>query len=183
MHAHGFAEFQRGYLTEHDALGLIIDVRWNSGGHISSLLLEKLACLRIGYRFWRWKQPRSYPFDSPRGPMVALANEYTASDGDKFAHSFKLMGLGPLIGTRTWGGVIGISSYRYLVDGTAISQPECANWFPDVSWHLENHGTEPDILVEHTPHDEASGADAQLQRAIEACLTLIEHSPSEEPTL
>ncbi len=165
MDVHGFAEFQRGYLAEHDALGLIIDVRWNSGGHVSSLLLEKLACRRIGYRFWRWKSPRSYPFDSPRGPMVALTNGYAASDGDKFSHDFKLMGLGPLIGTLTWGGLIGISSYRYLVDGTAISQPECANWFPDVAWRLENYGTEPDIIVDNTPQDYQKSYDAQLHRA------------------
>jgi tricorn protease len=181
MGSSGFAEFHRSYLAEYNADGLIIDVRWNHGGSVSGLLLERLARPRLAYRFSRWRQPQAYPYESPAGPMVALTNEHAASDGDKFSHSFKLMGLGPLIGTRTWGGVIGISYYHPLVDGTRTTQPTSANWFKDVGWNLENYGTEPDIEVEIAPQDYVNGRDPQLERAIEECLTLIENYPVLRP--
>ena len=177
MGQRGYAEFHRGYLTEFNAHGLIIDVRWNGGGNVSGLLLEKLARRRLAYRFSRWRQPQSYPYEAPYGPMVALTNEHAGSDGDKFSHSFKLMGLGPLIGTRTWGGVIGISYHHPLVDGTSTTQPTSANWFKDVGWNLENYGTDPDIEVEITPQDYVKQYDAQLERAIEECLKQIEIKP------
>lgn len=177
MGASGFAEFHRSYMVEYNAAGLIIDVRWNRGGSVSGLLLEKLARRRLAYRFYRRRQPEAYPYESPAGPMVALTNEYAASDGDKFSHSFKLMGLGPLIGTRTWGGVIGTRSHMRLVDGTSTTQPTAANWFKDVAWNLENYGADPDIVVEITPQDYVNQDDPQLARAIEECLKLVETYP------
>lgn len=176
MMSPGFAEFHRGYLAEYDAQGLIVDVRWNHGGNVSGLLLEKLARRRLAYRFSRWRQPQAYPYEAPAGPLIAVTNEHAGSDGDKFSHSFKLMGLGPLIGTRTWGGVIGISYYHPLVDGTRTTQPASANWFHDVGWGLENYGTDPDIEVEMTPQDYANDRDPQLERAVEECLKRIENS-------
>ncbi|HXR65465.1 MAG TPA: S41 family peptidase, partial [Ktedonobacteraceae bacterium] len=161
--------------------GLVIDVRWNSGGSVSGLLLEKLARRRLAYRFSRWHQPQPYPYESPSGPMVAITNEHAASDGDKFSHSFKLMELGPLIGTRTWGGVIGISYRHQLVDGTSTTQPTSANWFKDVGWSLENYGTDPDIEVEITPQDYVNNRDPQLERAIEECLKQLETYPVLRP--
>lgn len=177
----GFAEFHRGYLAEYNAQGLVVDVRWNGGGSVSGLLLEKLARRRIAYGFSRWRQPVAYPYESPSGPMVALTNEHAGSDGDKFSHSFKLMGLGPLIGTRTWGGVIGIRYRHPLVDGTRTTQPTSANWFQDVGWNLENYGTDPDIEVEIAPQDYVNGQDPQLTRAVEECLKLIESYPVLRP--
>ncbi|HET8846899.1 MAG TPA: PDZ domain-containing protein [Ktedonobacteraceae bacterium] len=181
MGSHGFAEFHRSYLIEYDAPGLLIDVRWNGGGNVSGLLLEKLARRRIAYSFARWRQPSGYPNEAPHGPMVALTNEHAGSDGDKFSHSFKLMGLGPLIGTRTWGGVIGITNHRNLVDGTRTTQPEFANWFKDVGWHLENYGTRPDIEVDMSPEDYVKNCDVQLKRAVEECLKLLEGYPVLQP--
>ena len=181
MKARGYAEFHRSYLAEYDYPALIIDVRWNSGGNVSGLLLEKLGRQRVGYKFPRWSQPRPYPLESPRGPMVCLTNEHAGSDGDIFSHSFKLLGLGPLIGKRTWGGVIGISPRHWLVDGTQTTQPEYANWFKDVGWDLENHGTDPDIEVDIAPHDYAKSVDPQLERAIAEALRLIDEKPALEP--
>ena len=177
----GYAEFHRGYLAEYDYPALLIDVRWNGGGHVSGLLLEKLARRRIGYDFSRWFLPSPYPEESPRGPMVTLTNEHAGSDGDIFCHSFKLMGLGPLIGKRTWGGVIGISPSHKLVDGTMTTQPEYSFWFKDVGWNVENHGTDPDIEVDIAPQDFANNLDPQLERALTEALRLIEESPSLEP--
>ncbi len=181
MMGSGFAEFHRSYLAEYDYPALLVDVRWNSGGHVSGLLLEKLARRRIGYDFPRWGQPEPYPEESPRGPMVALTNEHAGSDGDIFSHSFKLMGLGPLIGKRTWGGVIGIEPRHRLVDGTVTTQPEYSFWFKDVGWKVENYGTDPDIEVDIAPQDFAGQSDPQLERAIAEALRLIEERPALEP--
>ncbi|HLH63039.1 MAG TPA: PDZ domain-containing protein [Ktedonobacteraceae bacterium] len=181
MGANGYAEFHRSYLAEFDYPALLIDVRWNGGGNVSGLLLEKLARRRVAYSFRRWGQPTGYPYESPRGPMVALTNEHAGSDGDIFSHSFKLMGLGPLIGMRTWGGVIGISARHRLVDGTVTTQPEFAFWFKDVGWRVENYGTDPDIEVDIAPQDYARGLDPQLERAIAEALKRIEEVPVLEP--
>jgi tricorn protease len=181
MMGDGFAEFHRSYLTEYEYLGLLVDVRHNRGGHVSGLLLEKLARRRIGYDFSRWGQPEPYPAESPRGPMVALTDENSGSDGDIFSHSFKLMGLGPLIGKRTWGGVIGINPQHVLVDGTRTTQPEYAFWFKDVGWNVENYGTDPDIEVEIAPQDFVNNIDPQLDRAIAEALRLLEEMPTFEP--
>jgi tricorn protease len=183
MGPNGFAEFHRAYLAEVDHEGLIIDVRFNRGGHVSGLLLEKLARKRIGYDVSRWsKHPIPYPDESPAGPLVALTNESAGSDGDIFSHGFKLMGLGPLIGTRTWGGVVGIWPRHQLVDGTVTTQPEFSFWFADVGWGVENYGTDPDIEVINRPQDYRDGVDAQLDRGISEILSLLEQNPPQLPS-
>jgi tricorn protease len=175
MGSHGFAEFHRGYLTEYHRPGLIVDVRYNGGGIVSPLLLEVLNRRRIAYARLRQGHLEPYPYQSPTGPMVALTNEHAGSDGDIFSHAFKLMKLGPLIGVRTWGGVIGINPRYALVDWGTTSQPEDAFWFQDVGLAVENYGTDPDIVVEETPHGMAQGLDEQLERAIEEIQQLVEH--------
>jgi tricorn protease len=181
MGPRGYAEFHRGFLSEFDFPALLIDVRWNGGGNVSGLLLEKLARRRLGYDFPRWGKPLPYPMESARGPMVALTNEHAGSDGDMFCHAFKLMGLGPLVGVRTWGGVIGISPNHRLVDGTSTTQPEFAFWFKDVGWNIENYGTDPDIEVDIAPQDYLHDSDPQLERAIAEALRLIPEHPYLEP--
>lgn len=177
----GYAEFHRGYLAEVDRDALIVDVRYNAGGNVSQLLLEKLARRRLGYDLSRWGGLSSYPADSVAGPLVAITNEHAGSDGDIFCHSFKLMKLGPLIGKRTWGGVVGISPHHTLVDGTVTTQPEYSFWFKDVGWNIENHGTEPDIEVDITPQDYHEGRDPQIERAISEILRLLADQPIVKP--
>jgi tricorn protease len=183
MLANGFAEFHRGYLVELDRDALIVDVRYNRGGHVSSLLLEKLARRRVGYYRSRWEAPMPWPSEAPRGPLVALTNELAGSDGDIFSHAFKLLGLGPLVGKRTWGGVIGISPRHRLADGTITTQPEFSHWFDDVGWAVENYGTEPNVEVDNTPRDYVDGVDRQLDRAIELALAALEQRPAWQPNL
>jgi tricorn protease len=178
----GFAEFHRQYLTEYDRDGLIVDVRWNGGGMVSGLLLEKLARRRLGYDFQRWGAPTPYFKESPRGPLVALTDENAGSDGDIFSHAFKMLGLGPLIGKRTWGGVVGIDPYMPLVDGTLTTQPEFSFWFEDVGWGVENYGTDPTIEVDYPPQAYAAGTDPQLERGIAEALRLIAERPAPTPT-
>ncbi|MEO6990551.1 MAG: PDZ domain-containing protein [Candidatus Baltobacteraceae bacterium] len=163
----GFSEFHRGYLSEFSRDGLIVDVRYNRGGHVSPLLLEKLARKRVGYDVSRYGPAVPYPPESVVGPMVALTNQFAGSDGDIFSHCFKLYRLGPLVGKRTWGGVVGINPYHRLVDGTTTTQPEFSFWFVDVGWKVENYGTDPDYDVDIAPHDSAAGRDPQMERALE----------------
>lgn len=181
MGAEGYAEFHRGYLAEVGREGLIIDVRFNSGGNVSQLIMEKLTRKRVGYDLQRWGEPIPYPDDSLMGPMVALCNEHTASDGDVFSHAFKLLKLGPLIGTRTWGGVIGYAINETFVDGGWATQPGYAFWVQDVGWQLENYGTEPDIEVVMRPQDYLAQRDAQLERAIEEILKIMAANPPKLP--
>ena len=177
MGGEGYAEFHRSYLVEYDRDALIVDVRWNGGGYASALILEKLARRRRAYGYPRWGTPIPYPEQSPRGPLVMLTNELAGSDGDIVSHTFKLMGLGPLIGKRTWGGVIGINPQHPLVDNTLTTQPEYSFCFDDVGWNVENYGTDPDIEVEIAPQDHAAGRDPQLQRGIDEALRLLAAHP------
>jgi tricorn protease len=177
----GYAEFHRAFLAEVVRQGLIVDVRYNGGGHVSQLLLEKLARRRIGYDVQRWGAPESYPVNAVLGPLVAIANEWAGSDGDIFSHAFKLMKLGPLVGKRTWGGVIGISPKDSLIDGGVTTQPEYSFWFEDVGWGVENYGADPDIEVEITPEDWVAGRDPQLERAIAEALRLLAENPPVMP--
>ena len=178
MGARGYAEFHRSYLAEVERDALVVDVRFNGGGHVCQLLLEKLARRRIGYDVSRWGEPEPYPADSPAGPLVALTNEHAGSDGDIFTHCFKLLGLGPLVGKRTWGGVIGISPRHALVDGSLTTQPEYSFWFADVGWSVENYGTDPDVEVDIRPQDHVAGTDPQLDEAVALALrALREHRP------
>lgn len=170
MYAEGYAEFIRGFLADHDREALIVDVRFNPGGFSSPLVLDRLTRRRQGYEASRWSGAVPYPIESPRGPMVALVNEHTGSDGDVFAHLFRKLGLGPLVGRRTWGGVIAVSPRHRLVDGTLTTQPEYAYTFEDVGRSLENRGVEPDIVVDNDPNDHVMGRDAQVERAVRAAL-------------
>jgi tricorn protease len=181
MGPRGFAEFHRLYLTEFDRDGLIVDVRYNGGGHVSQLLLEKLARRRVGYDLPRWGAPDPYPAYSVIGPIVAVTNEAAGSDGDIFSHCFKLMKLGTLLGKRTWGGVIGISPQSRFVDGGLTTQPEYSFWFQDVGWGVENYGTDPDVEVDITPQDYAAGRDTQLERALALSLKQLKRNPPVRP--
>lgn len=169
----GYAEFHRSYLSENTKKGLVVDVRHNGGGFVSQLILEKLARRNLGYGLQRWSQPIPYPEESVQGPLVCLTNENAGSDGDIFSHCFKLMNLGPLLGKRTWGGVVGIQPSHALVDGSITTQPEFSFWFNDVGFNIENYGTEPDIEVELPPQAEN---DPQLEAALKLALKMLDES-------
>ena len=184
MMSTGFAEFHRYFATECDRDALIVDVRYNRGGHVSQLLLEKVARKRIAWNVQRWGQPATYPEEAPAGAVVALTNEHAGSDGDIFSHAFKLMGIGTLVGQRTWGGVVGIWPRHTLIDGTGTTQPEYSFWFKDVGWAVENYGTDPQVEVANTPQDDAFNAparDKQLAAAVAEALKGIEREGVARP--
>jgi tricorn protease len=178
----GWAQLHRDLARETTRDGLILDVRGNGGGHTSQLVVEKLARRVIGWDLPRHRSPSTYPADAPRGPVVALADELSGSDGDIVTAAIKRLGIGPVVGVRTWGGVIGIDGRFALADGTRVTQPRYATWFDDVGWGLENHGADPDVEVVIRPQDWVAGRDPQLERAVDLALErLAEHPPARPP--
>ena len=183
MMGEGWAHFHRDLRLEmaHDAL--IVDVRGNRGGHTSELVVEKLARRVLGWDLGRWLQPQTYPQDAPRGPLVALSDEFAGSDGDVVTAAIRALRLGPVVGARTWGGVIGIDGMpgHRLVDGTAMTVPRYAFWLEGYGWGVENHGVEPDVEVLNSPDDWAAGRDAQLETAVRLTLEALEARPAAVP--
>jgi tricorn protease len=177
MMGEGWAHFHRDLRTEMTRDGLIFDVRGNSGGHTSELVVEKLARRVVGWTLGRWRQPYSYPREARRGPVVALADEFAGSDGDIVTAAVKLLGLGPVVGTRTWGGVIGIEGRQGLVDGSTVTVPRYAFYFDEYGWGVENHGVEPDVEVLITPDDAAAGRDTQLETAVQLAMDALDKQP------
>ncbi|MFL1903174.1 S41 family peptidase [Streptomyces tauricus] len=178
MQAPGWAQIHRDLRIEVAREGLVVDVRENRGGHTSQLVIEKLARRIVGWDLARGMRPTSYPEDAPRGPVVAVANEFSGSDGDIVNAAIKALGIGPVVGTRTWGGVVGIDSRYRLVDGTLVTQPKYAFWLDGYEWGVENHGVDPDVEVVQAPQDHAAGRDVQLDEAIRIALAGLEERPA-----
>ncbi|MER6674680.1 S41 family peptidase [Streptomyces sp. NPDC000983] len=181
MQAPGWAQIHRDLRIEVAREGLIVDIRENRGGHTSQLVVEKLARRVSGWSVPRGMRPASYPEDAPRGPVVAVADEFSGSDGDIVNAAIKALGIGPVVGTRTWGGVVGIDSRYRLVDGTLITQPKYAFWLEGYGWGVENHGVDPDIEVVQRPQDHAAGRDAQLDEAVRLALEALAERPASTP--
>jgi tricorn protease len=181
MMSPGWAEFHRDLYAEFRCDGLIVDLRENGGGHTSQLVVEKLARRIIGWDVTRYDEPSSYPAEAPRGPIVAIADEHAGSDGDIVTQALKSYGIATVVGTRTWGGVIGIDFKYGLVDGTAVTQPKYAFWFADAGWGVENYGVDPDVEVTIAPHDWAAGRDPQLDTAVQLALQALEQHPPAVP--
>jgi tricorn protease len=181
MMAPGWAQLHRDLSRETAREGLVLDVRSNGGGHTSQLVVEKLARRVIGWDAPRHRQPSTYPTDAPRGPVIALADEMSGSDGDIVTAAIKRLGIGPVVGVRTWGGVIGIDSRYGLVDGTGVTQPRYASWFDDTGWDVENHGVDPDVEVVVRPQDWVAGADPQLERAVDMAIAALAERPASTP--
>jgi len=177
----GWADFHRDLRTEMRRDGLVLDVRGNRGGHTSELVVEKLARQIIGWDLPRGISARSYPSDAPRGPVVALTDEFAGSDGDIVTAAIKLRNLGPVVGARTWGGVIGISAPYQLVEGTHMTMPRFSFWFDELGWSVENYGVDPDDEVLISPDDWAASRDTQLETAVSMALSALAERPPASP--
>ncbi|MGW7355991.1 S41 family peptidase [Streptomyces sp. NPDC054802] len=181
MGGSGWAQFNRDLRMEVSRPALIVDVRGNAGGHISELVIETLTRKILGWDLTRNAEPVSYTSNAPRGPVVALADEATSSDGDMITAAFKLLGLGPVVGSRTWGGVVGMTGRHRLGDGTVITVPMNAAWFDAYGWSIENHGVEPDLDALRTPLDWAEGRHVGLDDAIRLALDTLKAAPAAVP--
>ena len=178
----GVEEFTKQYYPQVDREALIVDERWNGGGFIPDFFVERLARRTVAY----WSTREGDDFRSPQsaidGPKCMLINHYAGSGGDALPHYFRLEGLGPLIGTRTWGGLVGISRDLPLMDGGVVTIPDFGMWSPrDGKWEIENHGVDPDIEVEFLPEDGVAGRDPQLDKAIEWINAELAKNPYRKP--
>ncbi|MFE0981347.1 S41 family peptidase [Streptomyces rochei] len=181
MGGSGWAQFNRDLRMEVSRPALIVDVRGNAGGHISELVIEKLTRTILGWDLTRDAQPVSYTSNAPRGPVVAVADEATSSDGDMITAAFKLLRLGPVVGQRTWGGVVGMTGRHRLGDDTVITVPMNAAWFDAYGWSVENYGVDPDVEALRTPLDWAEGRYPVLTEAVRLALELLETNPPATP--
>jgi len=183
MGTQGMQEFSSQFFPQIRKEGMIIDVRYNGGGFTSQLVIERLRRVLGGLGIGRnSREPYTYPAAVFNGHLACLINEHSCSDGDIFPYHFRGYGLGPLIGTRTWGGVVGIRGHRPLVDGGFITTPEFAKYTMDRQWNeMENHGVEPDIEVQNLPEDLIRGYDAQMERATAELLQQIKNDPRTLP--
>ena len=177
----GMKEFIRQFYWQTPKEGLIIDDRWNGGGEIDQILLERLRRVLVGMDTNREGARFTIPAQVLHGYMACLINHYSASDGDIFPYYFRKYGLGPVIGTRTWGGVRGIRGFWPLCDGGYVTIPEDALYGLRSQWVIENHGVDPDIEVDDLPGDVFAGKDAQLDKAVEVLMEKIHAKPMTLP--
>ncbi|MDE1937908.1 MAG: PD40 domain-containing protein [Alphaproteobacteria bacterium] len=181
MEALGMDQFIRQFYPQLDKQALIVDDRWNGGGFIDQIVLERLRRILVGMSTNREGAAMSIPQQLIDGPKVTLLNHYSASDGDIFPFYFRKYGLGPLIGTRSWGGVRGIRGYWGLLDGGYITVPEDSLYGRQSEWVIENHGVDPDMTVETDPGQLLAGHDAQLQAAIDYLMDKLKQNPGGLP--
>ncbi|MCD6452665.1 MAG: PD40 domain-containing protein [Acidobacteria bacterium] len=181
MSADGLNEFVRQFYPQVRKKGLIIDVRYNGGGFVDQLILERLRRILIGMDMSRNGADSTIPSVVFHGHMLTICNAYSASDGDIFPFFFKKYKLGPVIGTRTWGGVRGIRGYTPLLDGGYVTMPEFSVYGLDSKWVMENHGVDPDIVVDNRPDLVVKGRDPQLEMAVKILLEKIKKEPKKLP--
>ena len=182
MGANGIQEFIKYFYGQIRKDGLIIDVRGNGGGNVSAMLIERLSRVLLGTRFSRTEDTvGTYPRTVFHGHLVCILDEDSASDGDIFPSRFREAGLGPLIGKRSWGGVVGITNRGPLIDGGTVNVPEFGTNDREGNWVIEGYGVEPDIEVENDPKSVIAGRDPQLERAIEEISRMIQDDPRPFP--
>jgi tricorn protease len=183
MGENGIREFIKWYYGQVRKDGLIVDDRNNGGGNVSQMLIERLRRVLLGTGISRNAEHTStYPSVVFTGPMVCLLNENSASDGDIFPWMFKTAGLGPLIGKRSWGGVVGITSHGPLLDGGACNVPEFGNNDAKGNWAVEGYGVDPDIVVDNDARSLLEGRDPQLERAVAELEKLCAQRPATLPS-
>jgi tricorn protease len=182
MGADGISEFIKWYYPQIRKEALIIDDRNNGGGNVSRMLIERLSKRVLGAQWGRTSdEPALYP-EAFTGPMVTLLDGNSASDGDIFPAMFRAAGLGPLIGKRSWGGVVGIGDHGQLIDGGHVNVPEYGFTNAKGEWIIEGHGVDPDIEVDNDPASVIQGKDPQLERGVAELMKKLKESPPKLPT-
>jgi tricorn protease len=182
MGADGIREFIKWYYPQLRKEGMVVDVRSNGGGNVSQMLIERLRRELLATGFSRTSDtPSTYPSQAFHGHLVCLLDQNSASDGDIFPAMFKQAKLGPLVGKRSWGGVVGITNRGPLVDGGVVNVPEFGFASADGRWIIEGHGVQPDIEVENDPKSVIEGRDPQLERAVEEVMKQVREHPRRLP--
>ena len=177
----GLIQFNTWFYPQLDRQGMIVDERWNGGGNVSQMIVERLRRHILSFDRSRGGGTYPYPDRTLNGPFVVMVNEFAGSDGDIFPAAIQREKLAPVLGKRSWGGVVGIRGDKAMVDGGMVTEPEFAWWEPKGGWTIENHGVDPEIVVDNMPGDVAKGVDVQLDRAIEEVLRLQREHPAVVP--
>ena len=176
----GFTNFNRYYFAQTDKVGAIIDERFNGGGQVADYFIEVLGRHIESYWAPRYGKIEHTPNAGVYGPKVMIANEFSGSGGDALPWLFKQAKLGPLVGKRTWGGLVGISAIPVLMDGGHVTSPSVAFFSPRGEWDVENHGVEPDYVVEQDPKAVSEGHDPQLEKAVSLAMEELSKQPQHE---
>jgi tricorn protease len=174
----GFTAFNRYYYAQQHKEGAIIDVRYNQGGMVADYIVNELTRPLMGYFARREGKPSTSPTVGIYGPKVMIVNESAGSGGDALPYYFKQLQVGPIVGTRTWGALVGTLQIPSTIDGGGVTAPSLAFYDVNGRWAVENEGVAPDIEVEITPADAAAGRDPQLERAVQEALRLLEENPN-----
>jgi tricorn protease len=177
----GFARFNREFFAQAGKEAAIIDERFNGGGFLADHVIDYLGQPLRSYISTREGEDQTAPQNGIFGPKVMLINEQAGSGGDYLPYTFRQAKLGPLVGKRTWGGLVGISGYPVLIDGGGVTAPHWAIWFPTGRWEVENHGVAPDVEVEFDPKAVRAGGDPQLERAVAIVLEALKKHPPKKP--
>ena len=173
----GYTYFTRYYYAQQDKEGAIIDERYNHGGQVADYIVNELDRKLMGYFAQRDGQPATSPIAGIYGPKVMIINESAGSGGDALPYMFHQRKLGPLVGTRTWGGLVGTLGFPATIDGGGITAPNLAFYDLSGRWAVENEGVSPDVEVEYTPAEVIKGHDPQLERAVQEAMRLLEQNP------
>jgi tricorn protease len=173
----GYTNFNRYYFSQLDKEGAVIDERFNGGGQAADYIIDYLRKPLNSYWAVRDGDDFRQPFGAMPGPKAMIVNEYAGSGGDYMPWMFRRAGIGPLIGKRTWGGLVGIGGYPVLIDGGSVTAPHFAFYSPEGQWEVENHGVAPDIEVEFDPKAWRQGRDPQLERAVAVVLDALKKNP------
>ncbi|MGA8741227.1 MAG: PDZ domain-containing protein [Terracidiphilus sp.] len=176
----GFTNFNRYYFAQTDKQGAVIDERFNAGGQVADYFVEVLGRHIESYWAPRYGKIEHTPNAGVYGPKVMIANEFSGSGGDALPWLFKQAKLGPLVGKRTWGGLVGIGPIPVLMDGGHVTSPSVAFFSPKGQWDVENHGVDPDYVVEQDPKAVSEGHDPQLEKAVSLALEELEKNPQPE---
>ncbi|HEY7211734.1 MAG TPA: S41 family peptidase, partial [Bryobacteraceae bacterium] len=181
MGPNDIAQWVEQFSPIYNRAGLIVDVRHNRGGNIDSWVLAKL--MRKAWMYWqpRAGRPAWNMQEAFRGPVVVLCDQWTASDGEAFSEGFRRLGLGKVIGTRTWGGEIWLSASNRLADNGIASAAELGVYGPEGKWLIEGHGVDPDMVVDNLPHATFEGGDAQLDAALDYLQRIMRERPTPVP--
>jgi tricorn protease len=178
----GHTYFKRYFFPQAHKQAIIVDERHNGGGQVADYYIDLLRRPLISYWTTRYGEFFKSPLASIQGPKVMLIDETAGSGGDLLPWMFRKFGLGPLVGRRTWGGLVGILGFPVLLDGGNVTAPNLAFWTPEDGYAVENEGVPPDIEVEQLPAEIIAGRDPQLEKAIEVVLQELEKTPPPEIT-
>jgi tricorn protease len=178
----GFSYFKRYFYPQATRDAIIVDERFNGGGQVADYYIDLLRRPVISYWATRYGGDQKTPAAGIHGPKVMITDETAGSGGDLLPFMFRQAKLGPIVGQRTWGGLVGVLGFPVLMDGGAITAPNLAIWTPDGGWVVENEGVPPDIDVEQTPADVIAGRDPQLERAIAVVMDALKQNPPAHPT-